>query len=310
MLWSLRRIETIRLLAQTHSVTETARLLSVTQPAVSQSLKEIEDHIGLSLFFRKGNRIRPTPEGSAILPQLERILDEVNRIDVRIEELKDATAGHIGIAAMPPLVSGLLAAAVTSFGKSKQSVTFSLDAHTSTEILRQVRQEKADIGFTMKVNDDIGVVLEPLLETEPVAVIPVGHRLADRTAIEASDLRGETIVAHGPYTPLGMMVRDMAGQELFRSNRIINTNQALAAVAMAKSGNFIAVTHPLNIELLAMPDIRLVPFRPATALTVMMILSRNKPISRLLGQFIAQVRKEVKASRCLYISRGISYKPL
>lgn len=310
MIWSLRRIETIRLLAQTHSVTETARLLSVTQPAVSQSLKEIEDHTGLKFFFRRGNRIRVTPEGAAMLPLLERILDDVGRLDGRIEELKDATSGHIGIATMPPLASGLLATAVTGFSSLRPSVSFTLEAHTSTEILRQVRQERTDIGFTLKVNDDIGVVLEPLLETEPVAIVPLNHRLADRSHIDASDLSNETIIAHAPETPLGMMVREATGNEFFRDNRIINTNQAMAAAAMSRAGGLIAVTHPLNVELLSLTDIRLIPFRPATPLMVMMVMSRARPVSRLLSQFVLHLRREVRQAAVGYADKGIQFKAL
>ncbi len=310
MIWSLRRIETIRLLAQTHSVTETARLLSVTQPAVSQSLKEIEDYTGLKFFFRIGNRIRMTPEGAAMLPLLDRILDDVGRLDGRIEELKDATSGHIGIATMPPLASGLLASAVTGFSSRRPSVTFTLEAHTSTEILRHIRQERADIGFTLKVNDDIGVLLEPLLQTEPVAIVPSGHRLADHSHINASDLTNETIVAHAPETPLGMMVREATGSQLFRENRIINTNQAMAAAAMSRAGGLIAVTHPLNLELLSVSDVRLIPFRPATPLLVMMVMSRARPVSRLLSQFVSHLRKEAESVSALYAEQGIVFKTM
>ena len=59
---------------ETGNYTRAAEQLSLTQPAVSQHIKQIEKELGITLFVRSGGKIRPTPEGELVIQYAERVV--------------------------------------------------------------------------------------------------------------------------------------------------------------------------------------------------------------------------------------------
>ena len=113
-----RQLETFRLFARTQSVTETARLMRVSQPAVSQTLKELETQFGFSLFVRSNGRTRLTLEANNVLPDVERLFAQMATLRGKAEELKDMRAGALSIASVPSFTARILPTALQAFRTS------------------------------------------------------------------------------------------------------------------------------------------------------------------------------------------------
>lgn len=305
MRWSLRRLEIIRLLAQTMSVTETARMLSITQPAVSQALKEVELVTGVKFFRRQGNRLRITQEAQGILPSIERVFEEIQRLDARAAEIRDSSIGSIAIASMAPLSSGLVSATMSEFLTKRPGIRFSVESLSSTEILQRVRQERADLGLTLQMSEDLGVMLEPLLTSEIVAVMRRAHPLARRDVLTIPDLRDQIVVAHSERTPLGTILRDTVGRLEPQVRSLVDVNQSSTAIELARQGNLIALTHPFNNTLLTDPGLSVVRLSPSIRLVVTLVLSRARPVSRLMSNFIADLRAHARLTQAAFEARGL-----
>ncbi|MDB5552463.1 MAG: LysR family transcriptional regulator, partial [Rhizobium sp.] len=67
---NLRHLEVFRLVMRTVNITETARILRISQPAISQTLRNLEQDLGIELFNRGGRRLTPTNEALALLPEV------------------------------------------------------------------------------------------------------------------------------------------------------------------------------------------------------------------------------------------------
>src|SRR5262245_2697359 len=111
---SLRQLEVFRLLMRVRNVTEVARLLRISQPAISQALRSLEEDFGFELFARSGGRIIPTAEASAVLPEIERLFTHLSTLTSRVGELRDERAGSLSIATIPTLTNWLLPKAVAA----------------------------------------------------------------------------------------------------------------------------------------------------------------------------------------------------
>ncbi len=88
----LRQIEVINAIMLTGSVSAAARLINVTQPAVSRTLQHAEIQLGFPLFQRAKNRLLPTDEALTLYPYIERLfsqLDEVQRLAINLRFAKD-----------------------------------------------------------------------------------------------------------------------------------------------------------------------------------------------------------------------------
>src|SRR5262245_41523562 len=105
---NLRQMEVFHAIMVTGSVTDAARLLNVTQPAVSAVLKHCEDRLGLRLFVRAGGRLRPTDEAKALFPDVAAVFGRLDAVGRLTQDLVGGRLGTLSIAAAFPIANGYL----------------------------------------------------------------------------------------------------------------------------------------------------------------------------------------------------------
>ncbi|PYE22597.1 LysR family transcriptional regulator [Rhizobium sp. PP-CC-3A-592] len=289
-----RQLETFRLFARTQSVTETARLLRISQPAVSQTLKELEAQFGFSLFVRSNGRTRLTVEANSVLPDVERLFAQMTSLKGKAAEMKDARSGSLAIASVPSFTARILPTALNVFRAERTQVRLRLEVYTAADVVRQVRQEYCDIGFAFLPFDEAGVAVQPLMRMSMVCLVPRGHPLSSRTVITAADLENETVIAHGAQTTPGFVLRESLQSEA-GDLQVISTNQSIASLHMVQCGMGIAFAHPLVLPFDPQGLVVPIAYERAVPLTFAMLYSRNRPVSRLVVQFEAILRKMIAA---------------
>lgn len=305
----LRQLETFRLFARTQSVTETARLMRVSQPAVSQTLKELESQFGFSLFVRSNGRTRLTIEANNVLPDVERLFAQMATLRGKAEELKDMRAGALSIASVPSFTARILPTALQAFRAERSQVKLRLEVFTASDVVRQIRQEYCDIGFAFMPLDEAGVAVQPLLRMSMVCLLPATHRLASKSVITASDLQHETIIVHGAQTTPGFVLRESLRSEV-ESFQILTTNQSIASLHMVQCGMGIAFAHPLVLPSDPLGQVAAIPYERDVPLTFAMLYSRNRPVSRLVMQFEATLRRSIAGFCDELTARGLSCETL
>jgi DNA-binding transcriptional LysR family regulator len=287
---NLRHLEVFRLLMQTRNVTETSRLLRVSQPATSQTLKDLETSLGLQLFIRNGGRISPTAEARMLLPDAERLLLQLAAIEARADELRDARAGSLSIAAIPAAAGSLLPPALAAFKQTRPRVRLSMNAYESQETVRQVRHEGADLGIVFAPVDDPGVGIEPLLRTRMVCLMSPRHPLAASTVIRARELTAHTVVLLDPATTPGMILREKLTEHRIALGATLQTNLSYGAVSLVRQELGVFITDPV-ILLSGMADgLTIRPFEPEVTLVLTAIYARQRPVSRVMARFLVELR--------------------
>lgn len=306
---TFRHLELYRLFAQTRSVTETARILRVSQPAVSQTLKEIENQLGFPVFVRIGGRTRLTNEAMSILPRIERILTQMASLKGYAEELGDARAGSLSIVTMNTLCAHVIPQAITLFRKERQLVHFRVDSRNTDGIANQIKQEFADIGFGFAPLEDPDLVGEPLFRMSMVCLMRKDHPLAGSKVLSPRQLKGESIIAQGNENPSGLALR----QALTLNDdklEVFETNQSITALHMARAGLGVALVHPLLIGWDVADELAAVPFEPDIPFTLSVFYSRHKPVSRLSMVFVRKVSEVLTEHAATLDARGISCQVL
>jgi DNA-binding transcriptional LysR family regulator len=290
MALNLRHLEVFRLLMQTRNVTETSRLLHVSQPATSQTLKDLEASLGLQLFIRNGGRITPTAEARMLLPDAERLLLQLAAIEARADELRDARAGSLSIAAIPAAAGSLLPPALAAFKQKRPRVRLSMNAYESQETVRQVRHEGADLGIVFAPVGDPGVGIEPLLRTRMICLMSQGHPLTSRAVIRARELASHTVVVLDPATTPGMVLREKLSEHRITLGATLQTNLSYGAVSLVRQELGVLITDPV-ILLSGMADgLTIRPFEPEVTLVLTAIYARQRPVSRVMARFLIELR--------------------
>src|SRR4051794_32081277 len=112
---NLRQMEVFHAIMLTGTVTAAARMLNISQPAVTSMLQHAEDGLKFRLFERVKGRLRPTPEAHALFVQVQQVFDSVHVVDRTISGLRDARTGTLDIVAIPVVGATLLPAAIGAF---------------------------------------------------------------------------------------------------------------------------------------------------------------------------------------------------
>ena len=296
MPFSLRQMEVFRLLMQTRNVTETARLLRISQPAASQMLKELEQRLGLALFVRSGNRIRPTGEARALITDVEQIFVRMGKMESRAAELRDTTAGSLAISTIATVTGSILPRALASFHAERRGVELSVDTHLAREVVQAVLREEADLGILYAPIEDHQVAAEPLLRTRMVCMLPPGHALAEQKQIDVKMLADQTLIVLDPSVSPGKLLHERLPGRRLRTAGMIKVNMSFAALSMVRHGLGLVVTDPIILLSGLTDDLIVRPFEPAIELTLCMVYSRQRPLPRTAVRFVVNLKAEVAAA--------------
>lgn len=155
--------------AEKGSITETANDLFISQPAVSKSIKILEDELHLKLFFRdKRKGLILTDAGKKVLLLARQMAELENRIYQTAFRENNFLGGKVKIASMPILTSVILAQVFHDFKQKYPYVTVELIEGSSAEICKAVEEHQVDFGLTASPFNDLDV--EFLFQDHMVAI--------------------------------------------------------------------------------------------------------------------------------------------
>jgi len=142
--------------AKCGSLTKAAQELYISQPAVSQAIKQLEGQLGASLFNRthKGMELSAVG-GKLIYSQVEEALTLLSEAEKKLTELKTVATGKIRIGATDSIFSHVIADKLAEFNEKYPSVKLELKSSTSPYTLSQLKEGKCDIAFiNLPLEDD------------------------------------------------------------------------------------------------------------------------------------------------------------
>lgn len=164
-----------------------AERLSVSQPAVSKTIRQVEARLGVTLLDRSGRRVSLTPAGETLLERGRHALAAVSAA-ARSARRTAGAGPHLRLVIKPGGDARLLPLILDAYA-GPVDIVFSGTADRAD----QLRDGRADVGLLYVPYDDVtGLSYEPLLREGRVAVLPPGHPLGSRAELREADLAHET----------------------------------------------------------------------------------------------------------------------
>ena len=165
---------------QGFNLTVVAEVLHTSQPGVSRQIRELEDELGIQLFERAGKRLTGlTPPGAAVLPIVERLLQEAMNLKHAGDEFAAQDRGVLTIAATHSQARYALPLAVRDFSAAHPQVELNLHQGSPQQVAELLLAGVADIGVaTEALASYPGLVALPCYQWTHCVVVPVGHTLA------------------------------------------------------------------------------------------------------------------------------------
>jgi DNA-binding transcriptional LysR family regulator len=285
------QIETFKIfcdLVETGSFSKAASLNSITQSAVSQQIRSLENRFKVILIERGRRNFSLTPEGEAFLNVSKEILDIYDNLGNRLHELQNVVAGELTVATIYSIGLHELPPLLKSYRKKFTDVEVKVEYRRSSEVYSMVLNGEADIGLVSYPTKRKGLLIEPFLKDRLVLICHPDHKFAGRKEIRIEELEGEKFIAFEPDLP----TRKVIDRHLRDRNVTINQTmefdniETVKRVVEIENGISIVPQNTVDLEVgggaLAMVSIQ----EPELWRPLGILLKRNRSRSPALREFI------------------------
>jgi LysR family carnitine catabolism transcriptional activator len=194
MKFSLRQLEGFTAAARLGSFTAAARKVSMTQPAFSQMIRELENIVGMKLFERTTRKIELTEIGRQLLSMIERPLNDLDQAYADVRNLSSGIRGRIVIGVLPSFAFSELGHSLAKFRAAHPGVVVNLVEAANPKLIESVLSREVDFGIGMMSAPRERLVFHPLLQDELVAIFPKDHVLARRKHVSWLELAKQPLI--------------------------------------------------------------------------------------------------------------------
>jgi len=174
--------------------TKAAEKHFVTQPYLSQLVKQLEKEYEVKLLNRSTRQVTATDAGKVVYAQAKKMLACMHETDRLLDQLKDVRRGEITLA-IPPLVGTVVLPKLSKLFRAQYpAIKMHLIEVGAKNIPKIIKAEEADIGFCVMPLADEQLTVRPYISSEFVIFISAEHPLAKRCALSMKDLRHEDFI--------------------------------------------------------------------------------------------------------------------
>jgi LysR family transcriptional regulator of gallate degradation len=202
-LFNARRLLTFVKLAELGHMPTAARALGVSQPAVSSTIKELEESIGADLFIRTSKGMIPTPKGELLLFRTKRALAELRHVEADIAALNGTTEGRVVIGALPLGRTAILPKAISKVLAQHPRLRFLTVEGAFDKLANELRAGDIDFIFGALRPADYArdLIGEALMTDQMAVVVRNGHPFTSLKKVTIDDLAEVQWVLSSPDTP-------------------------------------------------------------------------------------------------------------
>src|SRR5438105_604638 len=289
----LRHIEVFNAVMLTGSVSAAARLINVTQPAVSRTLQHAELQLGITLFHRVRNRLVPTPEARALAPHVERVfadLDAVRRVAATLKA--GAAANEVRVLSVLTLGHEVLPRALTLFRVKHSDVKVAFHTLHSSEIVAALALQEADVGFLFSAAAHPSLVHDAVGGAELVCVAPRGVLPArKREGLTLQDIAALPVIGLDTRDPLGMTLAQAWSDAGIGQHSSVSVQTYHTALALARHGHGVAIVDACTALSASPRELDVVPLRPAIRVPLYAARPAARPASVAVRGFTRAVQQ-------------------
>ncbi|GHG96129.1 LysR family transcriptional regulator [Pseudodonghicola xiamenensis] len=284
-----RQLEVFTAVMRAGTVTGAARMLNISQPALSQILIHTEDDLGFALFNREKGRLYPTPEALELYPEAERLFAGLEGLQRKTSDLRLGRAGLVRLAASTPPAMALVPQVLAEFRARHPDIQLRSHVAPLQSMIAMLRAGDAALALALDDRLPPDIEVETLGHTGFCCILPEGDALTGSVEISFADLAPRTVISYRgntrPQEELALAAR--AQGQAFAPE--IEIDSSISAVAFVQAGLGIAVVDDLlPWEQFAGVQVR--PLAGAPELPLSLLTLKGKVLSRAEDLMRDQIR--------------------
>ncbi len=286
-----RQIEAFRHVMMRGTATAAAESLSITQPAISRLISDLEASLGFRLFERHKGRLLPTSNALRFYQGVEHYFQGIDRLDRIAKQIRTQSQADLRVCGTPALSTYVLPQTVRSFQARFPGVYLSIESLSSSEIQSRLQMHMADLALTLAFPDVAGIAQELLIEAEHVCAVHRSHRLAKHAVITPKDFAGEEVIS---ILPSGMVNWNNVSQ-VFKEAGVtyhsgVGVQNSHTGYCLVAANLAVAVIEPFAARTWLKHDVVIRPFRPSVSFRYVLAYPLSQRLTEQMKAFMQIVR--------------------
>ena len=285
----LRHIEVFNAVMLTGSVSAAARMINVSQPAVSRTLQHAELQLGFALFQRVRGRLKPTVEAQTLYPLIERLftqLDEVQRLSASLQAGRGQ--GELRVLTVLALSYEIFPRAMQLFRAKYPGVVVHHQALHSPQIVSSLVLQESDVGYVFSAASHPALAQERLAERRMVCAVPKGllnARQAAAGTLSMTQLATLPVIALDGRDPLGLILSRVLRDSGTRLHEVMSVQTYHVALALAQHGVGVALVESCTAASADLDKVDILALEPTITTTVHALRPTARPNSLMTRHF-------------------------
>jgi DNA-binding transcriptional LysR family regulator len=231
----LRQLRAFTTVVQTGSFSRAARLLGMSQSAVSQAVRQLEDELGVRLLDRTTRSLQLSKVGAEFLPGIQRLLADLDRQLEDLRDLREHRRGHVTMACVPSVALRLMPGVLASFKIEHPMVNVTLREVSRHQIIHSLRSGDVELGVANVPGEDPELDAKLLLTDSFALVMRRDHVLASRKTVSWEDGAAAGLIAMAAGTGIRLEM-DRALSNPGRSGPLYEAEHPATLLAMVEAG--------------------------------------------------------------------------
>lgn len=291
MALNFRQTEILWAIVMAGSSSGAARLLNVSQPAVSKMLSQIEAQLGSSLFERVRGKLQPTEQVRLLFDEIAKAQKIMRRVNDIADSLTKEGGGALSLASIPSLAYAIVPGVIARFRLENPEIVVRLETGAVPEMIESVLQGEAELGLLVMLTDHPLLTVLPLFEGRMLAALPRNHPLAVKSLVSLADLSPYPHILVGSRMPFGMLTSSAFEQAGLPCRVCADVTNSLQACALVDAGVGVALVDEFTARNLSWLNVVTRPLKEKISLRTSIVYSRNRPPGPLAKRFIALLRQ-------------------
>lgn len=245
---TIKQLRAFLCVAQTLSFAQACTRLHLSQPALSLTIKNLEDAMGGALFIRTTRSVTLTPEGETLLPLARHLLADWESVEDLMRQHFTLQLGRVAIAALPSFAANQLPVALKLFRSRHPKINVTVHDVINEQVVDMVRDRRVELGVVLEPDSLDGITFQPFYTDRFVAVVPPESTLSAGKKVTWDKLLSEPFIALQRPSAVRLLIEERIASQHGRLQVAFESHQLVTVGRMVAQGLGVSVVPSLCIQ--------------------------------------------------------------
>ena len=286
---NLKRLSYFCQLAKSGNFTRAANVIGIAQPALSISIRKLEEELGLKLINRAEKNDLLTSEGKVLFDSATKLLAQAQLVELELQELKDLSRGTVKVGISAMMGSYYLTDAILAFKQQYPDITIQLIDQGTATLEMMLSNGELDIALLRDVHEGSHLRYVGVIQEQMVVGVAASHAFASLSAVSLAQFCSQSLVLFHE----GYFLREAVSQYSKTHQLSLDIKMETNLIELQKTlvKNNIGITTCLPKVLGDQPELVAVPFAPPIVLNLGLAWKKNHYLSIASKAFIDFVKQ-------------------